>query len=704
MFVTNICKFQGVGGESVSVLRLCVVLKRRLLIFYWKNNDFLELGPDLVIPDTPRAVSWVGESLCVGFRTEYILLKVPKGEQKGLITLGTRYTEPVVSAIDSGRLLALVQDEKSYILDAEGDPILDYDIPWSDFPQTILDDMPYLLCLLPTTDSRTKGSNSIIEVITMEPKFPVQRIPDAGYGKIKSMVKCVNRRGLHFFTTSTDVFVVYAVSERQQINLLLEESQFELAKQLANRSGRTRKSSTVSTTSSTPSKRDSMPTISDSPDSSASNHSSNSQEETIKKIDHLHAFHLFCNKEFKESMNLFSKLDSDPSLVIGLFPNLVPEKTRSKFEYPSAPPVLEGADLKAALKALIDYLLPVRRKLSNDSNKEDPSKQLLRQIVDTTLLKCYLHTSDGLVASLLRLPDNQCHLEETEEALKQFQKFNELIILYSSKGLHRKALDMLTAQCREKKRESGNQAASSSLSNNSSRSSTPSGTPFNNYHERIINYLQHLPHEHISLMFEYSEWILKEYPEDGLKIFTEDFGSETEHLPRDKVITFLERVNGNLVTQYLEHIIDVWNDSTPANHNLLIYKYRERVNQLLPEFLRSLPEGSKLPDPGKEPGDLGVIRGKLLTFLKRSKYYSTDVLPAHFLKDGLWHERALVMGRIGNHAEALSIYIKHLKNADEAESYCNRVFEETGDKEVRMQVFVPQVICSLALTFDFMLH
>lgn len=46
--------------------------------------------------------------------------------------------------------------------------------------------------------------------------------------------------------------------------------------------------------------------------------------------------------------------------------------------------------------------------------------------------------NDALVAPLLRLKDNNCHLEETERILKQHQKFNELVILYERNGLHTK--------------------------------------------------------------------------------------------------------------------------------------------------------------------------------------------------------------------------------------------------------------------------
>ena len=37
------------------------------------------------------------------------------------------------------------------------------------------------------------------------------------------------------------------------------------------------------------------------------------------------------------------------------------------------------------------------------------SKKQALQIIDTTLLKCYLQTNDALVAPLLRLKENYCH-------------------------------------------------------------------------------------------------------------------------------------------------------------------------------------------------------------------------------------------------------------------------------------------------------
>lgn len=42
------------------------------------------------------------------------------------------------------------------------------------------------------------------------------------------------------------------------------------------------------------------------------------------------------------------------------------------------------------------------------------------------------------MAPLLRLKDNNCHVEESEKVLKKKEKFSELIILYEKKGLHEK--------------------------------------------------------------------------------------------------------------------------------------------------------------------------------------------------------------------------------------------------------------------------
>lgn len=55
--------------------------------------------------------------------------------------------------------------------------------------------------------------------------------------------------------------------------------------------------------------------------------------------------------------------------------------------------------------------------------------------------------NDALVAPLLRI--NNCRLEEAERMLLQHGKYSELIILYQTKGQHRKALELLRDQAKE---------------------------------------------------------------------------------------------------------------------------------------------------------------------------------------------------------------------------------------------------------------
>jgi Vam6/Vps39-like protein vacuolar protein sorting-associated protein 39 len=78
------------------------------------------------------------------------------------------------------------------------------------------------------------------------------------------------------------------------------------------------------------------------------------------------------------------------------------------------------------------------------------------------------------------------------------------------------------------------------------------------------------------LIFEFSGWVLEEFPEDGLRIFTEDM-HEVENLPRAEVLDFLLKQHKSLVIAYLEHIIFTWNEAKTIFHDILIQQYREKV-------------------------------------------------------------------------------------------------------------------------------
>ena len=140
-----------------------------------------------------------------------------------------------------------------------------------------------------------------------------------------------------------------------------------------------------------------------------------SQEEKAKKttkIQTLYAHDLFCNKKFREAMEQFLMIGTDPYEVIRLFPDLISQPSNAN--EPNEPEIssmkLQDRDLESGLLALINYLTEVRHNLisetqykdkenkddtkgndisSGHKSKDSATDQLLK-IIDTTLLKCYL--------------------------------------------------------------------------------------------------------------------------------------------------------------------------------------------------------------------------------------------------------------------------------------------------------------------------
>lgn len=91
-------------------------------------------------------------------------------------------------------------------------------------------------------------------------------------------------------------------------------------------------------------------------------------------------------------MKEFLKLNTDPAEVITLFPELdnKPNGDNSKKK-------LKGKDLENALNALTKYLVELRLKIGrgegSGSHEEGTSQRNVQQqleLIDTTLLKCYL--------------------------------------------------------------------------------------------------------------------------------------------------------------------------------------------------------------------------------------------------------------------------------------------------------------------------
>ncbi|XP_074111680.1 vacuolar protein sorting 39 [Cotesia typhae] len=596
---------------SLTGVRLCVAVKRKLQLYYWKanNNQFEDLGDEsrneISLSDVPRELAWCGETLIVGFHgLSYTLINLD-GKTKELFPTG-KPPKPSITKL-SNSSFALGKDSQSIIMNTTGDLIQHNPVKWTDSPIATVWDDPYLLGIVHDT----------LEVYTLDGSLHIQTLMD--FNKARLLCRC--KQGRVYIASISQVWCVSSVDVELQIRKLLEQNQFQLALKLTSLSDTT-------------------------------------EEEKAKrtyKIQTLYAHHLFCNKKFQEAMKQFQELGTDPYEVIRLFPHLVSQSsnTNDVNEPVAGLPKLQDRDLENGLLALIGFLTEVRHNLmgstdpkdkdnKTEKNKDKDKKAMtavateqLLKIIDTTLLKCYLQTNDAFVAPLLRL--NHCHLAEAEKTLLMHQKYPELIILYQTKGQHKKALELLEKQSKQ-------------------NDSCLRGT------ERTIQYLQHLGKEHMDLILKFSGWILEQDPEQGLRIFMEDI-QEVEQLPRPKVLDYLLRCHKDLVITYLEYVVRVWEDENPLFHNVLVHQYKEKC--LASMSLTATPAE-------KQSGE--HVRQKLQQFLEKSTQYTAETVLIQFPSDCLYEERAIILGRLGRHHQAISIYVNLLNDVPRAIQYCKNVY------------------------------
>uniref|UniRef100_A0AAZ3SCS3 CNH domain-containing protein n=1 Tax=Oncorhynchus tshawytscha TaxID=74940 RepID=A0AAZ3SCS3_ONCTS len=344
---------QSPSGEAQ--LRMCVAVKKKLQLYYWKDREFHELQGDFAAPDIPKSMAWCQNSICVGFKRDYYLIRMDgRGSIKELFPTG-KQLEPWWPP-------GGVCTQK-------------YALNWTDIPIAMEHQSPYIIAVLPR----------YVEIRTFEPRLLVQSVE-------LQRPRFITSAGPNIVYVASNHFVwrLVPVSIASQIRQLLQDKQFELALQLANM-------------------KDDV---------------EGDKRQQIHHIQNLYAFNLFCQKRFDDSMQVFAKLGTDPTHVIGLYPDLLPADYRKQLHYPNPLPSLSGAELEKAHLALIDYLTQKRSHLVKQLNDSEPStpsplmegtptiksRKKLLQIIDTTLLKCYLHVHGVPCVILLSLSRPTCPL------------------------------------------------------------------------------------------------------------------------------------------------------------------------------------------------------------------------------------------------------------------------------------------------------
>ncbi|OCF40067.1 hypothetical protein I317_06142 [Kwoniella heveanensis CBS 569] len=286
--------------------------------------------------------------------------------------------------------------------------------------------------------------------------------------------------------------------------------------------------------------------------------------------------------------------------------------------------------------------VPPLSSLSANEQHEFPSvpfteftpEQLLRvaQVIYTGLIKVYLVARPILVGSLCRI-ENWCDVEEVEELLKAQKKFGDLIDLYQGKKMHAKALKLLHELAKDEEDKLDR-------------------------YPPTVRYLQKLGPSELNLIFESAKWILEEDPKMALQIFTAD-EPEVESLPRADIMRFLGKENQEACVGYLEHVINTLGEDGPDFHDKLGEMYLGRV---------------KAAEKAGNEEEREDTYDALLAFLEGSQQYRPYRLLSKLAAEEMPEARAILLGRMGKHEEALRIYVHRLADYPAAELYCVRAY------------------------------
>ena len=713
---SNIVKDQGI---PLIVSRLAVAVKRKLLLWTWQDSDLINEDYELTLASGIKTLTWATASkLVVGLTSSYVLVNVETSSvtdivgpgsigggsapdsgrfggagvaSLGYMGMGGMIPKPLATRLGNGELL-LAKDINTHFVDVEGQALDKRQIPWAAAPEAIGYSYPFLLSL--------NSSKGTLEVRNPETLTLLQSIslPNATQLYVPNPHISLAHAGKGFLVASERcIWRMDALGYDAQIDALVEKRRFDEALSLLSLL------------------EDALLT---------------DKESRIREIKMLKAHELFDQKKYRDSMDVFREAHAPPERIIVLYPSVVSGNIMSAyqsevFEQSSQTDIpsennagsarnssdahrlssgesttdredntsvrstvasiltttahrrdLEGKELELATSELCGFLVGSRTTLQRFINFDGTLKEkcpivvegtevladdlllppkpdddaMLEQrlrttakIVDTTLFRAYMLTRPNLAGPLFRLP-NFCDASVVKEKLLESKRYNDIIDFLYGKRLHREALDLLH-----------------NLAQRDDKSDLPEQlrSP-----QRTISYLQNLSPDHSDLILEYAQWPLETEPQLAMEIFLADT-ENAESLPRDKVLSFLRGINARLAAQYLEHIILELNDETPEFHKDLIEEYLH--------VLKTVENDEKIAEQEKLTKFLRTSKHyqswKILPLLARNgRVYVANIRPALIHPDpDVYEARAIILGNMGEHRQALSIYVFSMQDTHKAE-------------------------------------
>lgn len=310
--ISNIVKDATSGIPSI-VSRLAVAVKRKLIIWTWRDMELSGGVKELSLVASVKSLTWsTGSKIVVGLDPGYVVVDVETkqtsdinrapsaGEAVG--SVGTRFgavnvsgmsyvgmahwvPKPMATKLAEGQLL-LAKDVNTLFIDTDGKPLEKRQVPWAAAPEAIGYSYPYLLSL-------QQLSRSVLEVRNPDTLSLLQSIsvPNATLLHVPQPYISLAHAGKGFLVASDRViWRMGALDYSHQVDQLLKRSQFDEA------------FSFVSMLEDT--------LLLD-------------KDARLREINTRKAYWLFDQQKYRESLYLFSEVQAPPARVISLFPESI---------------------------------------------------------------------------------------------------------------------------------------------------------------------------------------------------------------------------------------------------------------------------------------------------------------------------------------------------------------------------------------------
>eukprot|EP01060_Flectonema_neradi_P006022 TRINITY_DN14025_c0_g1_i1.p1 TRINITY_DN14025_c0_g1~~TRINITY_DN14025_c0_g1_i1.p1 ORF type:complete len:947 (+),score=159.96 TRINITY_DN14025_c0_g1_i1:95-2935(+) len=655
----------GVQGCSVMAAKrergkyhIAVGKKHKLYILGYQGEETgFTVQSEFAIPDLPKSLAWNTDGILVIQKTrekEY-WLSLTTGKIKELSTATCQVPLPVSQEILSVCPYIHSTTPACVTRGPNAEATRDTSMNWKEKGiHTLCAMYPYIFAMspsgievrmLPTEGKRSEGKRGDLpcQVISVDhPKLSsLSNIVDMDWASEQrnamrgdelhsegAKLKTPQQQ-IYITNSNNDVYVLESIPFSQQIDELISREEYDHALTL----GRLLTPSDVS-------------------------------DELVQRVSILHGFYLFTNMQWNLSMHQFLEADIDPRIVIKIF-GLLPAYVSASWE----PPKEYLGHIKKASEALAqvqhrfkaahqlkqwlkNFRKPGQYKQGEDLVKPDTSDAGMKiASIDTALLGCYLMTSEEDVVNFLEQP-NRCVLDDCQLALQKEGKWTEIVALYHSKGLNRRALELL--------KDLGLGIKKGSIMGGAD-DLKKIGL------EETIRYIQRLNGQDPllkELALEYSKWVLTAAePAVCLQMF---YHKKGKIVPPKDVLRHFNDVLGEHATElqkrYLEAIL---NDKmfsglpevkTTDVHDALIRVYVDQI--------------TKLDNEGQDE-QRAVISGKLQTFMKSSEKYNAERMKQLLEAPVFYREAAIARARLDEHRDALVILAHKLGSFAEAEAYCN---------------------------------